>query len=119
MTSAGQRQSKMWKPMPECNEIAPMPGASRAFGASVAAASAGDFLIEAIANAVALKLERMAGMHQRLMDVKDAARYLGMTEDALRHKSGVDIPCVRMDGKLRFDRRDLDRVIDRAPRNGV
>lgn len=53
------------------------------------------------------------------MDVKDAARYLGMTEDALRHKSGVDIPCVRMDGKLRFDRRDLDRVIDRAPRNGV
>jgi hypothetical protein len=81
--------------------------------------SAGDFLIEAIAEAVALKLERIAGTQQRLMDVKDAARYLGMTEDALRHKAGVDIPCVRIDGKLRFDRRELDRYIDRAPREGV
>jgi hypothetical protein len=61
--------------------------------------SAGDFLIEAIAEAVALKLERMAGVQQRLMDVKDAAKYLGMTEDALRHKAGVDVPCVRIDGK--------------------
>src|SRR6476660_1452004 len=75
----------------------------------------GDLLIEAIADAVACKLERMAGMQQRLMDVKDTAKYLGMTEDALRHKAGVDIPCVRIDGKLRFDRRELDRYIDRVP----
>jgi hypothetical protein len=38
-----------------------------------------------------------------------------MTEDALRHKAGVDVPCVRIDGKLRFDRREVDRYIDRAP----
>jgi hypothetical protein len=81
--------------------------------------SAGDLLIEAIADAVALKLERMAGLQQRLMDLHDAAKYLGMTEDALRHKAGVDIPSVRIDGKLRFDRRDLDRYIDRAPRQGI
>jgi hypothetical protein len=81
--------------------------------------SAGDLLIEAIADAVALKIERMAGLQQRLMDLHDAAKYLGMTEDALRHKAGVDIPCVRIDGKLRFDRRDLDRYIDRAPRQGI
>ena len=81
--------------------------------------TAGDFLIEAIAHAVALKLERMAGLQQRLMDLHDGAKYLGMTEDALRHKAGVDIPCVRIDGKLRFDRRDLDRYIDQAPRQGV
>jgi hypothetical protein len=81
--------------------------------------SAGDLLIEAIAYAVALKLERMAGLQQRLMDLHDAAKYLGMTEDALRHKAGVDIPSVRIDGKLRFDRRDLDRYIDRAPRQGI
>ena len=56
----------------------------------------------------------MAGLQQRLMEVKDAARYLGMTEDALRHKAGVDIPSVRIDGKLRFDRRELDRYIDRT-----
>jgi hypothetical protein len=40
-------------------------------------ATAGDFLIEAIADAVARKLERMAGMQQRLMDVEAAARYPG------------------------------------------
>ena len=57
-------------------------------------------MIEAIAEAVALKLERMTGMQQRLMDVKDAARYLGMTEDALRHKAGVEVPCIRADGKV-------------------
>ena len=55
--------------------------------------SAGDLLIEAIADAVALKLERMAGLQQRLMDLHDAAKYLGMTEDALRHKAGVDMAC--------------------------
>ena len=53
-------------------------------------ATAGDLLIEAIADAVALRLERMVGVQQRLMDLHDAAKYLGMTEDALRHKAGVD-----------------------------
>lgn len=81
--------------------------------------SAGDAMIEAIAEAVAVRLERLAGMRQRLLDVHKAAEYLGMSEHALRHKAGVDIPCIRMDGKLRFDRRDLDRCIDRAPREGV
>jgi hypothetical protein len=81
--------------------------------------SAGDFLIEGIADAVARKLERNAGMQQRLMGIQAAATYLGMREHALRHKAGVDIPCVRIDGKLRFDRRELDCYIDRAPRQGV
>jgi hypothetical protein len=86
---------------------------------SVQQPSAGDSFVDAIAEAAARKLERMAGMQQRLMDIRDTAKYLGMTEDALRHKAGVDIPCVRIDGKLRFDRRELDRFIDRAPRQGV
>ena len=81
--------------------------------------SAGDAMIEAIADAVALRLERMAGMRQRLLDIHQAAEYLGMSEHALRHKASVDVPCTRIDGKLRFDRRDLDRYIDRAPREGV
>jgi hypothetical protein len=83
------------------------------------AENAGYALIEAFADAVARRLERMAGVQQRLLDVHDAAKYLGMTQDAIRHKAGVDIPCVRVDGKLRFDKRDLDRWIDRAPRQGV
>lgn len=54
------------------------------------------------------------------MDVHDTARYLGMTENSIREKAaGGEIPCVRIDGRLRFDRRELDRWIDRAPRQGV
>ena len=79
-----------------------------------------DALIDAIAEAVALKLERIAGMQQRLMDLHDGARYLGMTENAIREKvAGAEIPCVRIDSKLRFDRQELDRWIDKAPRQGV
>lgn len=81
--------------------------------------TAGDAMIEAIAEAVARKLERMNGWSQRLMEIDDAAKYLGMTDHALRHKAGVEIPCVKIDNKLRFDKRDLDRYIDQAPRQGV
>ena len=81
--------------------------------------SPGDAMIEAIAEAVAVKLSRLSTMSQRLMDVEEAAKYLGMTPHALRHKAAVDIPCVRIDTKLRFDRRDLDRYIDRAKREGL
>lgn len=81
--------------------------------------SAGDAMIEAIAEAVALKLERIAATSQRLMEVEEAAKYLGLTCHALRHKAAVEIPCVRIDSKLRFDRRDLDRYIDCAKRDGV
>lgn len=81
--------------------------------------SPGDLLVEAIADAVARKLERMAGMKNRLMDIHAAAEYLGLTEPALRQKAGVEIACIRSDGRLRFDRRDLDRWIDQAPRQGV
>jgi hypothetical protein len=76
-------------------------------------------MIEAIAEAVAVKLERMAVTSQRLLDVEEAAKYLGMTPHALRHKAAADIPCVRIDTKLRFDRRDLDRYIDHAKREGI
>jgi hypothetical protein len=81
--------------------------------------SPGDAMIEAIAEAVAIKLSRISTMSQRLMDVEEAAKYLGMTPHALRHKASVDVPCVRIDAKLRFDRRDLDRYIDRAKREGL
>jgi hypothetical protein len=81
--------------------------------------SAGDLLIASIADAVATRLELMAGCTQRLLDLDAAAMYLGMTAAALRHKAGIEIPVVKIDSKLRFDRRDLDRIIDRAPREGV
>ena len=80
---------------------------------------AGDAMIEAIAEAVAQKLERIAATSQRLMEIGEAAKYLGLTCHALRHKAAVEIPCVRIDSKLRFDRRDLDKYIDCAKREGI
>lgn len=82
----------------------------------MAEATPGDILIKAIADAVALRLERMAGVKQRLLELEEAAAYLSMTPGALRHRAGIDIPVVRIDSKLRFDRRDLDGLIDSAPR---
>lgn len=79
----------------------------------------GDTLINAIADAVAIRLERMAVCNRRLMDLEQAAEYMGMTPIALRHKAGLELPVVKIDSKLRFDRQDLDRFIDRAPREGV
>ena len=83
------------------------------------AKSAGDAMIEAIADAVALRLERMAVVRQRLLDIHQAAEYLGMSEHALRHKAGVDVPCTRIDGKLRFDHRDLDRDSGKQSRSAT
>jgi hypothetical protein len=74
---------------------------------------------EALADAIAVRLERMASCNQRLLEVEQAAEYMGMTPTALRHKAGVEVPVVKIDSKLRFDRRDLDRYIDQAPREGV
>ncbi|MGA2714422.1 MAG: helix-turn-helix domain-containing protein, partial [Bryobacteraceae bacterium] len=71
------------------------------------------------ADAVAVRVERMVGCNQRLLSVEEAATYLGMTAVALRHKAGIEVPVVKIDAKLRFDRRDLDRYIDQAPRDGV
>jgi hypothetical protein len=48
------------------------------------------------------------------------ARYLGMTVPALRQKAAAgQFPVVRLDYKFRFYRRELDRLIDHAKRDGV
>ena len=66
--------------------------------------SPGDGLIEAIAEAVALKLERMNSTSQRLMEIEEAAKYLGMTAPALRQKAAAgEVPVVRIDNKIRFE----------------
>jgi hypothetical protein len=84
--------------------------------------SAGDLLISAIADALVDRLEKRSTERQRVLGLEDAATYLGMTPDALRVRAGVDIPCLageRAKRRLRFDRRDLDRWIDRQPREGL
>jgi hypothetical protein len=87
--------------------------------ASPPVVSAGDLLIEAIADAVARKLDFLRNTQRRLVEVEEATTYLGMSVNALRHKGGMEIPVIRIDMQLRFDLLDLDRYIDRAKRKGI
>ncbi len=49
----------------------------------------------------------------RLLSVRQAAEYIGRSEDAIRRLEAKKvIPGVRGDGRLQFDRKDLDAWID-------
>jgi hypothetical protein len=84
--------------------------------------SAGDVLVEAIADAVFSRLEKYSSERGRVLDLKEAAKYLGMPALTLRDRAGLDIPCLageRARRRLKFDKRDLDRWIDRQGREGL
>ena len=54
----------------------------------------------------------------RLLTLEQAATYLGLTKDALKAKVHMGrIPTVDLDKKLRFDRQDLDRIIEQNKRS--
>ena len=69
-------------------------------------------LVAAIADAIVNRL----GGHvtgPRLLTIEGAAKYLSMTEDAIRHKViNGKLRAVRADRYLRFDVHDLDSWID-------
>ncbi len=66
-----------------------------------------------IAEAVVLRLRDLAV----LLTLAQAATYLGLTPDALKAKVHMGkVPIVEIDSKLRFDRQDLDRMIDQNKR---
>jgi len=49
----------------------------------------------------------------RVLSLEQAAEYMGMTRDSLKHNYDLGrIKAVRVDKKLRFDRLDLDSWID-------
>jgi excisionase family DNA binding protein len=49
----------------------------------------------------------------RVLSLEQAAEYMGMTRDSLKHNYDLGrIKAVRVDKKLRFDRIDLDAWID-------
>jgi excisionase family DNA binding protein len=74
--------------------------------------SAADSFAEEIAAAVADKLKRYA-VSRRVMSLEEAADYLGLTPTALRHKASCgDVPTIRFDKHLRFDRFSLDEWIE-------
>jgi excisionase family DNA binding protein len=75
-------------------------------------------LVSAIADAVADRVvHRLTTAQQqeknRLLDISEAAEYIGRTQSALRHliARGV-IPSFRRDGRVQLDRSDLDAWIE-------
>ena len=73
-------------------------------------------LVEHFADLVATKLNdgrQKTGPQPRLLDVTQAALYIGRSPSAVRYmeKHG-QLPCVRSDRRIFFDIRDLDRWIE-------
>ncbi len=68
---------------------------------------------DTIAEAVVNRLRDSAVLIPRLLTLNQAATYLGLTPDALKAKVHMGrIPTVDLDKKLRFDKVDLDRLIE-------
>lgn len=68
-----------------------------------------------IADAVVSRLKNSAVLAPRLLTLSQAAIYLGLTPDALKAKVHMGrIPTVDLDKKLRFDKLDLDRIIEES-----
>ena len=72
---------------------------------------------DTIAEAIASRLMDSNVLIPRLLTLEQAAKYLGMTKEALKAKVHLGrIPTVDLDKKLRFDRLDLDRMIEQNKR---
>jgi excisionase family DNA binding protein len=70
---------------------------------------------DTIAEAVVSRIRDSVLLTPRLLSLSQAAAYLGLTADALKAKVHMGrIPTVELDKKLRFDRLDLDRIIDES-----
>jgi excisionase family DNA binding protein len=74
-----------------------------------------ELFLTAMADAIADKLEQRQGTRRRLLDVEQAAEYLSTSESGVYNLVADDkLKAVRIDRKLRFDVRDLDKFIDDA-----
>jgi len=72
---------------------------------------------ETIAEAVVIRLKDSTVIVPRLLTLNQAAAYLGLSPDALKAKVHMGrVPTVGIDKKLRFDKLDLDRMIDQSKR---
>ena len=71
-----------------------------------------DAIAEQVAIRVKTELESKGVVRPRLLNVKQAAVYLGRTEDSIRHlQSSGALPVLRADSRVQFDIQDLDRWI--------
>jgi excisionase family DNA binding protein len=72
---------------------------------------------DTIAEAIASRLMDSNVLIPRLLTLDQAAKYLGLTKEAVKAKVHLGrIPTVDLDKKLRFDRLDLDRMIEESKR---
>lgn len=70
---------------------------------------------DTIAEAVVSRLKDSAVLAPRLLTLNQAAMYLGLTPNALKAKVHMGrVPTVDIDKKLRFDKLDLDRIIEQS-----
>jgi len=84
-----------------------------------------DRLAEKVADKVRIKMlqtgHASAGtaVQRRLFTVADAARYIGRTEDAVRHMiDSGKLPVVRIYTRISLDKEDLDDLIRQSKKNG-
>ena len=76
--------------------------------------------LNAMADAIADRLEHRQEARRRLLDVEQAAEYLGMTESAVYNLvSDNKLRPVRFDRRIRFDIRDLNELIEQAKKGGT
>ena len=81
-----------------------------------------DPFLDEIADRVARRMIEALGMRSdaklqpRLLDYPQAGRYLGRSEEAVRHMVKQKlIPTKLIGGVRRIDMKDLDRLIEQAP----
>jgi excisionase family DNA binding protein len=72
-------------------------------------------ITDPLADAIAARLEHTQGARRRLLDMEQATEYLGTSEDTIHRliAEGKLVP-VRFDRRIRFDIRDLDKLIEQA-----
>lgn len=86
--------------------------------------STGNTGLDALADAIAERVyQKLAAAQERdksrVLDVPAAAKYIGRTPSAVRHliTKGV-IPCIRRDGRVQLDRKDLDNWLELGKTRG-
>ena len=72
-----------------------------------------DLFLTAMADAIADRLEHRQEARRRLLDMEQASEYLSTSEDTFyRMIADGKLTPVRFDRRMRFDIRDLDKLIE-------
>ena len=74
-----------------------------------------EFFLNAMADAIADRLENRQEARRRLLDMEHTCEYLAVSEDGVyRLVQEKRLTPVRFDRRMRFDIRELDQLIDAA-----